>query len=315
VPESCDVLCVGETMVMVTPAEGGPLRTGASYLLHPGGAESNVATHLAALGHASAWASYLSDDALGDLIREELTASGVDVSLVKRFPGAPTGVYFKDPRPMGTRILYYRTGSAASKMQASYIAEWAPLTPKVIHLSGITSALSLSCRELIRDLILNRAVGDALISFDVNHRPPLWEEREAGAELLKLAQASDIVFVGRDEAESLWGVSTAESIRNLIDGPPSLVVKDGGNEAISFTQDGVTRVSAMEIDVIEPIGAGDAFAAGWLSGMLRNVDQPLRLQLGHLLASRVLASTTDTAEPLSEKEVTDSLRSPTPQAI
>lgn len=307
--QACDVLCVGETMVMVTPAQGGPLRAEAAYLLHPGGAESNVAMHLAALGHHSVWAGYLGDDALGELIRTELARSGVETSLTRKIVGAPTGVYFKDPSPAGTAILYYRAGSAASMMGVGCIPDWAGVRPKILHLSGITPALSSNCSELVSALVFKRAVGESLISFDVNHRVSLWGERDASAELLALAQASDIVFVGRDEAEALWGVSTAEDIRRLIDRPQSLVVKNGGIEATSFTAEGVTHVDALSVEVLELIGAGDAFAAGWLSGLLRGVDARSRLRLGHLIAMRVLASPTDSAPMPEEAEIEASLRS------
>ena len=308
---ACDVLCVGETMVMVTPAQGESLTAGTLCLLHPGGAESNVAAHMAALGHSSAWAGYLGDDALGELIRAELKESRVDTSLVELIPGAQTGVYFKDPGTRGTAIHYYRAGSAASRMGPEYLSQWARVEAKVLHLSGITPALSTNCSELLKELILGRALGKAVISFDVNHRIPLWGARDAPTELLELAQGSDIVFVGRDEAEALWGVRTAEEIRALIDRPSSLVVKDGDIEAVSFTPEGVTRVSALPVEVIEPVGAGDAFAAGWLSGMLRGLDPQSRLRLGHIVAAKVLLSPTDSASLPTEDEIEASLRSGT----
>lgn len=314
-PQQCDVLCVGETMIMVTPVGGGPLRSEADYHLHPGGAESNVATHLAGLGHRAAWASYIGEDALGDLILDRLSSAGVDVSLVKKIADAPTGVYFKDPRPSGTRVLYYRSGSAASTMQPDVISELQALTPRVIHLSGITPALSPGCRALIDRLVLDRIHGNALVSFDVNYRAALWGTQDAATELLRVAQASDIVFVGRDEAEMLWGASTAESIRELLDRPSSLVVKDSSKDATSFTSDGYARVAALEVEVVEPVGAGDAFAAGWLSGMLRGMDQDRRLQFGHLLASRVLGSTADSAPPQPVEVVLHALQSSTPSTL
>ena len=227
--DDIDVFCVGETMVMVTASDGGPLSADGRYLLRPGGAESNVASALASLGHATRWASALGDDPLGDIVLSELTRNGVDVGLVVRDPLHRTGVFFKNPSPEGTSVHYYRDGSAASMMSVALLEHWSPARAGIVHVSGITAALSDDCRELLQAIIIDRALGDAVVSFDVNFRPALWPTTRAAQELLRLARASDIVFVGRDEAETLWGTSSAASIDRLVQGPAHLVVKDGAH--------------------------------------------------------------------------------------
>lgn len=164
---------------------------------------------------------------------------------------------------------------------------------RVVHLSGVTPALSVSAKDLTEYLVTDRPFGPALLSFDVNYRASLWNG-DAPQALLALAQACDIVFVGLDEAQTLWGTRTAEDVRGLIS-QGTLVVKDGSREAVTFTEHGVTRVPAQPVQVVEPVGAGDAFAGGWLSGLLRGLTQEDRLRLGHLVAARVLRSTSDTA--------------------
>jgi 2-dehydro-3-deoxygluconokinase len=296
VTHSHDVMCAGEALVMVTPNEGGRLDTHSTFVLRPGGSESNVASLMSALGHRSAWASQLGTDPLGDIVIEGLTGAGVDISMVRRLSGFRTGTYFKDPHESGTDVYYYRVGSAAAQMTASTIAAWDAVKPGLLHLSGITPALSTGCRELTRALIHSRTIAGATLSFDVNYRASLWPITEAAPELLALAQASDIVFVGRDEAEALWGTRTAEEVRNLIDKPAHLVVKDSDIEAVSYSGDTMTRVPSPTVQVVEAVGAGDAFAAGWLSGFLRQSDATTRLRLGHLIAAHVLQSPTDSAE-------------------
>lgn len=286
-----DVLTVGETMVMVTPEAGGRLVSDSRFLLRPGGAESNVAALLARLGHKAAWASALGVDPLGDLVLDDLQRHGVDTSLVRRDENRPTAVYFKDPTPDGTRVYYYRAGSAASAITTADIAHWTAQPARLVHVSGITAALSEQAREATRALIR----GPGLVSFDVNHRPQLWRG-DAHEVLRELAQASDIVFVGRDEAEALWGTSDAESVRAFLDRPRYLVVKDAAIEAVSFTPTGVHRVPSTKVDVVDAVGAGDAFAAGWLSGFLDDRDEVTRLRLGHYAAARVLESPSDFAE-------------------
>jgi len=306
---NCEVLCIGEAMVMVTPIAGGRLDAKSHYILRAGGAESNVATNLAALGHAVAWAGYVGDDPLGTIICSELEAAAVDMSFVRRITDSLTGIYFKDPHEEGTSVFYYRTGSAASTMGSECFDEWRDANPQALHLSGITAAISESCRDLLQGLIVERVLGDALVSFDVNFRPSLWTERDAPVELLELAQASDIVFVGLDEAGALWGASSAEEVREILNLPAVVVVKDGGIEAVSFAPEGVTRAPAKQVDIVDQVGAGDAFAAGWLSGMLRGSDPTSRLQLGHLVASQVLTSTTDSPELSLKDAISASIRS------
>jgi 2-dehydro-3-deoxygluconokinase len=180
-------------------------------------------------------------------------------------------------------------------MSPGELPGWTARSPRVVHLSGITPALSGSCRDLVRSIINERPFGRSLISFDVNHRASLWNG-EAAAELLELARASDVVFVGRDEAESIWETTSAESVRDLMPEPLYLIVKDSAQEAVSFTPEGVFREPARTVDVVDVVGAGDGFAAGWLSGMLQGTSQPVRLRMGHGVASRVVQSPTDSAD-------------------
>ncbi|GAA2448222.1 sugar kinase [Actinomadura vinacea] len=306
-----DLLVIGETMVMVTPEHGGRLEAAATFRLSPGGAESNVAALMARLGHTTAWAGAVGDDPLGDVIVESLRSLGVDVGLVRRDGRRPTAVYFKDPAPSGTSVYYYRRGSAASAMSTADLTAWRSRPHRLTHITGITAALSEQCRELTRRVVHERPLRPALLSFDVNHRPALWNG-DAAEELHALAQHSDIVFVGRDEAETLWGTSDARSVRALIDRPAHLIVKDAAEEAVSFTPSGVHRAPARRVEVVDVVGAGDAFAAGWLSGLLDGRDEVTRLRLGHYAASRVLGSPSDLADLPPASEIADLLEDASP---
>ncbi|WP_230423252.1 sugar kinase [Streptomyces radicis] len=291
-PDPIDAVCLGETMVQLTPVPGGRLDGGSPLDMRPGGAESNVAMGLARLGHRASWCGRVGTDPLGELLLSELTGAGVDTSLVARDPERPTGVYFKDPAPGGSSVYYYRAGSAASGMDTDTGDAALAAGPRLIHLSGITPALSDSCRALVEGLLGERPPGGPLVSFDVNHRPTLWR-RDAAPELLRLARAADVVFVGLDEAQQLWGVADAAGVRELIGAPACLVVKDGATEAVCFDGDAVVAEPTPPVEVVEPVGAGDAFASGWLSGLLRGLDHGARLRLGHLIAGTALRSTGD----------------------
>jgi len=288
-----EVVALGESMAMVTPAGPAPLEHAEHLVVRVGGAESNVAMYLADLGHRAAWVSRLGDDPFGRLVRRLVSSAGVNCSAVATDGVAPTGVYFKDPDPAGTRVYYYRAGSAGSRLDATVLDHPVLARARVLHLSGITPALSPTCRELVERALYARPVEHARISFDVNFRPTLWTD-DAGSTLQKLANAADLVFVGRDEAETLWGVSELPSIRRLLPDPEVIVVKDGPVGASAMTGDGTTVFEpALRVELVEPVGAGDAFAAGYLSAALRGLDLSQRLRMGHLVAAHALTVTAD----------------------
>jgi 2-dehydro-3-deoxygluconokinase len=288
------MITLGETMALITPAHAEPLRVAREVRLLIGGAESNVAMHAAQLGVPTAWVSALGDDALGVRVRDEVAGHGVDTRWVTMDPDAPTGVYFKDP---GHGVLYYRRGSAAARMSPASVADVPLEDAEVVHLSGITPALSASCAALIDTVIDRVAAGPGILAFDVNHRAALWAAGAAASALLPLARRADLVFVGLDEAECLWHTATADDVRALLPEPTTLVVKDGDVGATEYRRaagaDDRTFAPAIPTEVVEAVGAGDAFAAGYLAALLQGADAAARLQGGHQRAHLVLQSTSD----------------------
>ncbi len=281
---------------MASLAPDPPVRLAAAthLLLSHAGAESNVAVSLARLGTRAQWCSRLGDDAFGHRIHASIAAAGVDTSTARFCPGGRTGLLVKDPDGDSTIVHYYRAGSAASQMEPSDAERALATAPRVLHLTGITPALSPSCAAAVdRALERAREIG-CTVSFDVNYRPALWSDpRVAARELLRLAQAVDIVFVGLDEAAGLWGTTSDVSVRTLLDAPPVLVVKDGPRSAVAFENGHRTEVPAAPVEVVEAVGAGDAFAAGWLHARLSAMSPTEQLRLGHLVAARSLTSVTD----------------------
>lgn len=285
------LIALGETMVLVTPHDATRLTDADDVRLTIGGAESNVAAHVSALGQRAAWVSALGDDVLGHRVHRTVTGQRVDTRWVSFDHDAPTGVYFKDP---GHGVHYYRAGSAASRMTPESMAEVPLEDAEIVHVSGITPALSASCAALI-DAVIDRVTtaGRGSLSFDVNHRAALWKASVAAPVLLDLANRSDIVFVGLDEAETLWGCRSADEVRALVAAPGHLIVKDGDVGATEFSHAGTVFVPAIRTEVVEAVGAGDAFAAGWLAAKLDGGSAEERLQAGHRRAHLVLQSTED----------------------
>ncbi|NDZ57247.1 sugar kinase [Streptomyces anulatus] len=350
---STDVVCLGESMVTFLPSQPGRLADVPSFGRGIGGAESNVACALAAAGHRAAWVGRVGADGFGDHLVETIASYGVDTSAVRRDPVRPTGIYFRTATDRGTdthEVAYYRAGSAASAMSPENVPYEDLLAGRILHLSGITAALSADCLALLRDLTAPRP-GRPLVSFDVNHRPHLWRGGEADASvLLELARRCDLVFVGEDEAEEAWGIVGAEAIRAALPEPSVVVVKRGSAGATVFASglrpgprssnaggaedaagagatgaggaedatgagatgaggaedaaggaglgpDTVTLVPALRVDVVAAVGAGDAFAAGFLSATLRGLPVRERVRHGHLMAAAVLTVPGDLTDP------------------
>ncbi|WP_051338205.1 sugar kinase [Streptomyces flavidovirens] len=304
-----EVVCLGESMVTFLPSRPGRLADVPSFGRGIGGAESNVACALAAAGHRTRWVGRVGADGFGDHLVDAVAAYGVDTSAVQRDPHRPTGIYFRtaaDRDADGFEVVYYRAGSAASAMSPRNMPLDELAAGRVLHLSGITAALSADCLALMRTLTARRP-GRPLVSFDVNHRAHLWREgREAKGPrvLLDLARGADLVFVGEDEARTAWGVRGAEAIRRTLPEPDVLVVKQGAAGATAFTRDfgardTVTTVPALRVDVVAPVGAGDAFAAGFLSATLRGLPVRDRIRHGHLMAAAALTVPGDLGTPPS----------------
>ncbi|GAA2906853.1 sugar kinase [Streptomyces griseoincarnatus] len=295
IPPGGQVVCVGETMAALTPDPSEPLEGADRLRLAVAGAESNVAMYLADHGIPAVWLSAVGDDPLGRRVLTAVASAGVDVSYVRTDPHRPTGLMVKNPGPDGTRVHYYRSGSAASALGPELLDREPVTRARMLHFSGITPALSTSCRALMdRALELAAARRPYAVSFDVNHRAALWPADVAAPVLRRLANEADIVFVGLDEAQGLWGSGlTAEEVRGLLLCPRVVVVKDGARTATAFTSDGATTVPALRTRVVEPVGAGDAFAAGFLTGVLRGDTLTRALRLGHITAASALQVTAD----------------------
>jgi 2-dehydro-3-deoxygluconokinase len=285
-----EVITLGETMVLVAPVDAEPLATATAFRLDAGGAESNVAAHLADLGIRAAWVSRLGDDVLGHRLESLLRSRLVDTRWVDLHGTAPTGVYFKDP---GQGVHYYRAGSAASQMNRGTVTDVPLEQARLVHLSGITPALSPGCADLVDAVLTRVAAAATLLSFDVNYRSALWTPAQAAPVLVAAARRADVVFVGLDEAHTLWGTGTAADVRMLFPFVSLLVVKDSDVGATEFSPEGATFVPAIATRVVEPVGAGDAFAAGYLHALLQHQPSADRLLAGHRRAVLVLQSTTD----------------------
>jgi 2-dehydro-3-deoxygluconokinase len=300
------VLCVGEAMVVLRPEQDRGLAH--SDLLHRsvGGAEANVAGALVALGIPTCWSSRLGNDPFGDYIAQDLADRGVTV-LAERDDQRPTGLYLKDSSSAGSRMFYYRSGSAAAAMNGDLLDEPSVATAltacELVHTSGITAGILDPCSNLLNRLIDARDQHGFVLSVDLNWRPALWRGRDTDA-LIELLRAADVVLLGTDEAEVALGVSSPRAVREVVGPRARIVLKSDAHVATEVAPDGTTvDVPALQVEVVEPVGAGDGFAAGYLTGLLSGYDVVQRLRLGHLSAACVLAEPGDHALQLPDATV------------
>jgi len=293
-------ICIGEAMIMLAGETAVPLEDVETFRRSVGGAECNVSGGLAALGIPTGWISRLGDDGFGRHVLRDLRARGVEVGGVEVDPDRPTAMYVKESLGGRSRMHYYRTGSAAAAMHPAFLDRPAVrerlARAELVHTTGITAAISDTAARMLDRLA---EVRDGFtLSVDLNWRPALWRDKDP-APLWRLLRAADVVLIGADEALVFAGTNDPAELRELIGPRSTLVVKNDAHTALALEPDGRrTEVPALTVDVVEPVGAGDAFAAGFLAGTLQGLPMEQRLRLGHLGAAAVLAVPEDHAAPL-----------------
>lgn len=291
--ERPEVLTFGETVLALRP--GGSTVSVA-------GAESNVAVGLARLGHAVRWAGAVGEDEAGELVLRTLRAEGVDVSGASLDEGgAPTGLMLAEPRlpePARARAhRHHRAGSAGSRLKACSVERaFTAAPPKVLPLTGITPALSRSARSAAALALRLAAEHSSLVCLDVNFRSRLWDAEEAAAVLREWAPSVDVLIATDDELplclpEDVADDPAVRAKELMALGVGEVVVKHGHGHgaagATSYGEDGssvhVPAGPARSVDgvdrpcAVDPVDPGDAFAAGYLSGLLDGCDAGGRL--------------------------------------
>ncbi len=283
-----DLVTLGEVLLRLSIPAPARFETTRSLDVQIGGAEANVAAAAARLGIRAAWISALPANAWGDRVRRELAGHGVDCAGVRMVEGARLGLYFLEygaaPRPI--RVLYDRRDSAFARLAPADVDWEVVRRARLVHLTGITPALGPGPRALAE-----RALGEAAsVSFDVNYRSALWSPAEARAWADEVLPRAQFVFLGMEEARTVFG----------LDGPPEAVVGTLRRRAPKATvtllmgeegcvaHDGSRLVRPRcrpRVQVVDPIGAGDAYVAGFLWAALRGRDLEEAVDAGSAVAA------------------------------
>jgi 2-dehydro-3-deoxygluconokinase len=282
------VLTFGESMAALHGE--GPLRLAGGMQLSIAGTESNVAIGLARLGHQAEWIGRLGDDELGRLVLRTLRAENVDVSHVIVDGSAPTGLLLFEHRIADiTNVSYYRAGSAGSGICADDVAHRLTDDVAALHVTGVTAALGNTAAEAIAGCVEIARRRGIPVSLDVNFRSRLWSAATARDTLRPLVSQVEILFGSEDEvmlvaADGSTDIDTAAQ-QIIADGTGTVVVKRGGAGATAYTIDGKLNVPARRVPVVDVVGAGDAFVAGYLSGRLDGLDIAGCLERGVVLGA------------------------------
>jgi 2-dehydro-3-deoxygluconokinase len=286
-----DLITFGETMIRLSTPSGHRLETTTTLDIGIGGTESNVAIALARLGRRVAWTSVLPRNPFGARIAAEIRRHGVDDRHIRWVDHGRVGVYYLDmgtpPRP--THVIYDRASSAVALCAIGEMDTSLATRARIVHLTGITPALSDSCADIARQFVERAAGAGVPISFDVNYRSLLWSPEQAAATLEPFCASATILFCGRNDARLLWGMcgSNEETVQELSKrfGAATTVLTLGDEGALALTQDGeLFQEIPVAVQVIDKVGAGDALAAGFLHGYLDG-DVARALRLGVSLAS------------------------------
>jgi len=288
-----DLVALGEVMLRLSAPPPERLEQAVALNIQIGGSEANVAAACARLGLRTALISALpAAHPWADRAVRELGGHGVDCTGVVRPDGARMGLYFLEyasaPRPV--RILYDRRDSAASRLTAGDI-DWTVLQgTRLLHLSGITPALGENLRAVIRRAVQEAKRAGVPISLDVNYRSRLWAPKEARAFLVEVLPAARYVFVGADDAETVLELSGPPA--SVLDGlrglAPAATIALTLGEAGCAVLDGAavwTPRRRYTVNVVDRVGAGDAFAAGFLWAMLAGRGPQVAVDAGTALAA------------------------------
>jgi 2-dehydro-3-deoxygluconokinase len=271
-----DLVGIGEFMLRLAARPPRRLEQADVLDVVVGGAEANVAAACARLGLSTAVISAVPDNAWGARCLRELAWHGVATHGIICRPGSRLGVYFLEygtgPRPV--RIIYDRRDSAFAGLVASE-ADWSLVRgARILHLTGITPALGDGPREVIRTAMREAAAAGVPVSFDINYRSRLWGPAEARAFLLEILPGVRYLFVGSDDAETVFGLSgpansVLDGLRRLAPAAAVALTLGQAGSAV-WAQGAIVQPSRLYTvaDVVDRLGAGDAYAAGFLWAVL-----------------------------------------------
>ncbi|RJQ57173.1 MAG: sugar kinase [Desulfobacteraceae bacterium] len=274
-----DVTSIGSTMLRLSVSPGERVETAPHFAVHTAGTEGNTLAALSRMGFKTGWVSRLKDDVIGHRIAGDLRAFGVDTSRVIWTEEDRNEIFFVEYglRPRGVQVLYDRSGSAISKIRFEEVDLRYLFDARIFHMTGIFPALSQRCLQVSEKSLAAAGEAGITTSFDVNYRAKLWTPRQAAKKLEPLMRMCDILLMTREDAADLFGI-TGTPDRIIRDAHsrfrPSICVMTLAEEGgIAYDGSNAYRTPAYPVEVLDRLGAGDSFTAGFLCGWLEGSIQ------------------------------------------
>jgi 2-dehydro-3-deoxygluconokinase len=289
-----DVTSIGEMLLRLSVPSGKRLETATQLDAYPAGAEANVISLLARLERRTLWAGALPENPLGQLAASHLRAAGVDTSKVVWRENGRLGTYYVEfgAPPRGIQVTYDRAGSCMAELQPDEVDWDGLLDTRLLHLTGITPAISSSCREIVSTAVRKAKERGVPVSFDVNYRKKMWSEAEAGEIIAPLFQGVELLFCSRLDAQRLFNCKGTD--QDIAEGmlecskARTIVLTLSEQGALLWNGKEWMHEPARSTQIIDRLGAGDALAAGVIHGWLEG-DLPAGLRYGVTLSALALS--------------------------
>ncbi len=296
----------GETMMVFSPESPGPLKYKHNYSCKAAGAETNTLIGVRKLGHSAGWIGRLGSDGPGEFVLNQIRAEGIDTDRVVLDSRHATGIMIKQLCSHGeTSVFYYRDGSAFCHVSLTEADYHFLSGARIFHFTGITPVLCRTCREELDKLLSFCRTKKIPVSFDPNIRLKLWKDNDYRDLMKHYIALSDYIMLGVREAGIIFGEASidtyADKIRSLSPSLSFLAVKNGAEGAYVYDKAAAHFIKPFPCTSIDPVGAGDAFNAGFLTGILEHHDLKTCGKIAAICGA-LATETTGDVEGLPERE-------------
>ena len=292
-----DLYTFGEAMALFLASDTDSVLTARTYTRSTAGAEGNVAVGVTRLGLSAHFFTLMGNDQLGSAVLADFAAEGVDVSGVKRVDSFSSAMIRNPGTTAPVEASYLRKGAAASLMTPSDLDQQVIAQSRWLHATGITCAISTNAAETVSAGLESARKHGIKKSFDLNIRRKLWSEEEARVVLEPIARDVDLLIGGEDEYCAIFGTSDGqEALRIAASRNNSVAIMTKGPEQLTYAVGGaLTTIHPPQVKSVDPVGSGDAFTSGVISGLLAGLTVSDAIAQGTISGARVASQFGDWA--------------------
>ncbi|TMW72286.1 sugar kinase [Alteribacter natronophilus] len=292
-----DIITIGDAMITFNPVAKGPLRYNHTFERKVGGAELNFAIGCSRLGLNAGWISRLGKDEFGRYLYNFVRGEGIDTSQVELVEGYPTSLNFKEILEGGSgSTFYYRYNSPTTQLTEESIDEDYIRNARILHITGVFAAIDPKNPGILRHAVKLAKKHGVKVSLDPNLRLKLWSIEEAREALYSLLPDVDILLAGEEEAEHLLGKQSLDDYLDFFKGfnIPDIVMKRGEHGSTGYRNGQVVNADPVKAkNVVDTVGAGDGFNAGYIYSYLNGKSLEESLRMANTVGSMVVSVSGD----------------------